>query len=284
MVKPAIVIQQLSKTYGSIKALAGVDLQVEQGELFALLGPNGAGKTTMVRIMTGLTRADAGRVFINGINAGEQPIAAKRQVGLVPQMTNLDSELTVYQNLDLHGRFFAMGRRQRRQRIEELLAYVELGDRLQTPVKNLSGGMKRRLLIIRAMMHNPTILFMDEPTVGLDAAIRRRIWSIIRRIQNEGTTILLTTHYIEEAEYLAARVAFVDRGEVVAVDRPASLVQQKGRWVVDRLVDNELQSQFFLDHEAAQAAAAAVSGGVTIRRVNLEDVFLDLTGRKVAES
>jgi ABC-2 type transport system ATP-binding protein len=276
-----ISIQQLTKSYGEVKALRGVDLSVEKGELFALLGPNGAGKTTMVRIMTGLTRADAGTVLLNGMDITRHPTEAKRQVGLVPQVLNLDTELTVYRNLDLHGRFFSLPRDVRRQRIEELLDYVELADRARTLVKHLSGGMKRRLLIVRAMMHQPRILFMDEPTVGLDAAIRRRVWSIIRRIQNEGTTIFLTTHYIEEAEYLAGRVAFIDRGQIVAVDQPATLVHRMGSWAVDRLVDNELKTEYFADRAAARQAVADFPDRVTIRRVNLEDVFLDLTGRKV---
>jgi len=279
-----IAIQQLTKTYGHIQALAGVDLSVRKGELFALLGPNGAGKTTMVRIMTGLTRADSGTVLLNETDISRHPTAAKRQVGLVPQVLNLDTELTVSRNLDLHGRFFSLPRRQRRNRIEELLAYVDLSDRAQTLVKHLSGGMKRRLLIVRAMMHRPRILFMDEPTVGLDAAIRRRVWSIIRRIQNEGTTILLTTHYIEEAEYLAGRVAFIDRGKIVAVDQPETLVRRMDSWAVDRLVDNELKTEYFSDRTAAKQAVADFPDRVTIRRVNLEDVFLDLTGRKVSET
>jgi len=278
-----ISIQQLTKAYGQIQALSRVDLSVQKGELFALLGPNGAGKTTMVRIMTGLTRPDSGAVRLNNTDISRHPTEAKRQVGLVPQVLNLDTELTVYRNLDLHGRFFSLPREQRKERIKELLAYVELSDRTQTLVKHLSGGMKRRLLIVRAMMHQPRILFMDEPTVGLDAAIRRRIWSIIRRIQNEGTTIFLTTHYIEEAEYLAGRVAFIDRGRIVAVDQPETLVRRMGSWAVDRLVDNELQTECFPDRAAAKQSAADFPGRVTIRRVNLEDVFLDLTGRKVVE-
>ncbi len=278
-----ITIQQLTKAYGQVQALSGVDLSVRKGELFALLGPNGAGKTTMVRIITGLTRADSGIVLLNDTDISRNPTAAKRQVGLVPQVLNLDSELTVYRNLDLHGRFFSLPRDQRRKRIEELLAYVGLSDRARTLVKHLSGGMKRRLLIVRAMMHQPRILFMDEPTVGLDAAIRRRVWSIIRRIQNKGTTIFLTTHYIEEAEYLAGRVAFIDRGQIVAVGQPETLVRRMGSWAVDRLVDNELQTDCFSDRTAAKQAAADFPGRVTIRRVNLEDVFLDLTGRKVVE-
>ncbi|MBN2232065.1 MAG: ABC transporter ATP-binding protein [Deltaproteobacteria bacterium] len=277
----AIEVEGLVKHYGAVTALAGVDLTVAAGELFALLGPNGAGKTTMVRIMTGLTRADGGIVRLGGRDAAREPAAARRQVGLVPQAVNLDTELTVAQNLDIHGRFFGIDRRERRRRIVELTDSVGLADRLESPVKELSGGLKRRLLIIRALLHRPRIIFLDEPTVGLDAAIRRRIWSLIRRIQEDGCTVFLTTHYIEEAEYLAGRVAFIAGGRLVAVDVPTALVSAQGEWAVDRLVDDELESSFYPDRDAAAAAAAAFPGRVILRRVNLEDAFLQRTGRGV---
>lgn len=192
-----IHINQLQKSYGKVKAVNGIDLRVEAGELFAFLGPNGAGKTTTIRILTGLTRIGYGEVRIGGHDIIKAPREAKRQCGLVPQHINLDSELSVRENLEIHGRLFGMDSGQRRRKIEELLAYVELLDRIDTLVKQLSGGLKRRLMIARALMHEPKVLFLDEPTVGLDPAIRRRIWSLIKRVQQDGTTIFLTTHYIE---------------------------------------------------------------------------------------
>lgn len=276
-----IQINQLQKSYGKVKAVNGIDLEVESGELFAFLGPNGAGKTTTIRILTGLTRIGSGRVRIGGHDIVEAPREAKRQCGLVPQHINLDSELSVRENLEIHGRLFAMASGQRLRKIEELLNYVELQDRIDSLVKQLSGGLKRRLMIARALMHEPRVLFLDEPTVGLDPAIRRRIWSLIKRVQQDGTTIFLTTHYIEEAEFLAARVAFLDQGRVVALDKPQHLMASLGEWAVDQMNGEGMQTRYFASREEAATFAATQDGGVTLRRINLEDAFLSLTGKKV---
>jgi ABC-2 type transport system ATP-binding protein len=232
-----IRIEKLHKSYGKTQALAGIDLHVPAGELFAYLGPNGAGKTTTIRILTGLTRHSGGTAALNGHDISADATAAKRQCGLVPQHINLDSELTVGENLDLHGRLFGMPASARKARIAELLAYVELDDRVHSLVKQLSGGLKRRVMIARALLHSPQILFLDEPTVGLDANIRRRIWSLIKQIQQRGTTIFLTTHYIEEAEFLADRVAFLDSGRIAAVNTQEMLMAGVGQWAIDWVTD-----------------------------------------------
>ena len=276
-----ITITHLSKRYGDRNALCGVDLQVRAGELFAYLGPNGAGKTTTIRILTGLTRLGSGRALLNGHDIESDGIAAKRQCGLVPQHINLDSELTVLENLDIHGRLFGMEPSRRRRKIEELLAYVELADRTRSLVKQLSGGLKRRLMIARALMHEPRILFLDEPTVGLDAAIRRRIWALVKRVQQDGTTIFLTTHYIEEAEFLAGRVAFIDQGRIVAIDQPHNLMARLGHWAIDQVNGEGMQTRYFPTREEATGFSAGQDCGFTLRRVNLEDAFLALTGKKV---
>ncbi|ADW19240.1 ABC transporter related protein [Desulfobulbus propionicus DSM 2032] len=276
-----IHINQLQKFYGKVKAVDGIDLSVDAGELFAFLGPNGAGKTTTIRILTGLTRIGCGRVTLGGHDIVTDAQAAKRQCGLVTQHINLDSELSVRENLDLHGRLFAMDARRRRQKIEELLSYVELLDRADSLVKQLSGGLKRRLMIARALMHEPKILFLDEPTVGLDPGIRRRIWALIKRVQQDGATIFLTTHYIEEAEFLAGRVAFLDQGRIVALDNPQHLMARLGHWAVDQMNGEGMQTLYFADRDQAAAFTAAQDCGFTLRRVNLEDAFLSLTGKKV---
>jgi ABC-2 type transport system ATP-binding protein len=276
-----IHIENLQKSYGATKALDGIDLSVAAGELFAFLGPNGAGKTTTIRILTGLTRLGSGRALLNGHDIESDGIAAKRQCGLVPQHINLDSELTVLENLDIHGRLFGMAPARRRQKIEELLAYVELADRTGSLVKQLSGGLKRRLMIARALMHEPRILFLDEPTVGLDAAIRRRIWALVKRVQQDGTTIFLTTHYIEEAEFLAGRVAFIDQGRIVAIDQPHNLMARLGHWAIDQVNGEGMQTRYFPTREEATRFSAGQDCGFTLRRVNLEDAFLALTGKKV---
>lgn len=276
-----IVIEGLEKRYKSVYALRGVDLHVPRGELFAYLGPNGAGKTTTIRILAGLTLPTSGKVHLNGVSIHRNGPAARRLVGVVPQSINLDQELTVFENMDIHGRLFGMPGRKRRARIEEMLQYVELSERSRSLVKELSGGLKRRLMIARALVHSPAILFLDEPSVGLDAAVRRRIWGLIRRVQRLGTTIFLTTHYIEEAEFLADRVAFLDQGRIVALDRPRPLMDAVGAWALDRVGEDGIETRYFERVEEARRSAAERDEGFTLRRVNLEDAFLSLTGKKV---
>ncbi len=278
-----IRVDNLTKRYGPTIALDGINLSVDGGELFGYLGPNGAGKTTTIRILTGLTRHTAGDAYLNGFHIVHDSLKAKFQCGLVPQSVNLDPELTVYENLDVHGRLFGMPAAERRSRINEMLTYVDLKDRRNSPVKKLSGGMKRRATIARALVHDPRILFLDEPTVGLDARIRRRIWALIQRIRQSGTTILLTTHHIEEAEFLANRVAFLDEGKIVAVDTPERLMSRLGAWAVDEVEETGMKTRFFNDrnHAAQYAAKGTKSAPFTVRRVNLEDAFLQMTGKKM---
>ena len=276
-----IQIRNLRKTYGDIQALDGIDLTVPKGELFAYLGPNGAGKTTTIRILTGLTRMGSGEARLNGHDIRKNGMAAKRQCGLVTQHINLDSELTVYENLDIHGRLFGLSAALRKTRIRELLRYIEMEDRAHSLAGRLSGGLKRRVMIARALMHQPPILFLDEPTVGLDANIRRKIWGLIKTVQKDGATIFLTTHYIEEAEFLADRVAFLDSGRVVAVDSPAALMAQTGAWAIDRLTEDGMETRYFRSRKEARQYTEGHESGFTLRRVNLEDAFLTLTGKKV---
>lgn len=276
-----IRVERLCKRYGAVQAVRDIHLQVQAGEFFAFLGPNGAGKSTTIRMLTGLTRLGGGSVWLNGCDIRKQPLEAKRQCGLVPQQTNLDNELTVRENLDIHGRLFAMPAGERRERIAELLDFVDLGERAGSFVKTLSGGMKRRVMIARALMHRPAILFLDEPTVGLDAAIRRRIWALLKRTRQEGTTLFLTTHHIEEAEFLADRVAFLDQGQIVALDKPGRLMARLGAWAVDQVDAGGLHTRYFADREEAATFCSPAAHELTLRRVNLEDVFLNLTGKKV---
>ena len=274
-----IILDNLQKRYGERAALAGVSLHVEPGELFAYLGPNGAGKSTTIRILAGLTRLSGGRAIVGGADIESDPLAAKRQCGLVVQHTNVDNDLTLADNMDIHGRLFGMRAADRAERTRTLLEYVDLGERRDQRVGTLSGGMKRRLMIARALMHRPRILFLDEPTVGLDAEVRRRLWGLIKTIQAGGTTVLLTTHYIEEAEFLADRVAFIDSGRLCALDTPAALMARIGQWAIDRPGSSQMSSDYFADHAAARQAAAGYSDALTLRRVNLEDAFLRLTGK-----
>ena len=278
-----IEIENLVKEFpGGIRALGGVSLKVERGEIFAYLGPNGSGKTTTIRILSGLSRPTAGTARLNGFSILSQALEAKRQCGLVPQALNLDQELTVFDNLEIHRRLFGLPR-QARRRIDELLSYIGLADRHNSRVRELSGGLKRRLMMARALLHEPAILFLDEPTVGLDPDIRRQLWALVKQVQADGVTVFLTTHYIEEAEFLADRVAFLDRGRIVALDTPAALVARLGRWALDEIYPDRVESSYFATRDEAVAKAAHSERPTSIRRVNLEDAFLKMTGRKLEE-
>lgn len=277
-----ITVINLAKTYEGRKALSGVSFSVERGEIYAYLGPNGAGKTTTIRILTGLSRLEKGDAFLNGKHIVKDSVASKREFGLVPQHLNLDNDLSVEENFLVHGLLHHMDRKKIKRRTDELLDYVELSDRRKSQVKTLSGGMKRRILIARALLHEPAILFLDEPTVGLDPFIRRRIWALIRQIQADGATIFLTTHYIEEAEFLAHRVAFLNSGSIVTEDTPQNITASLGEWATDRLVEGRLQTDFFGSKDNALDHMKREHNGGTIRRVNLEDAFLAMTGKKIA--
>lgn len=262
------------------RAVDGLSFAVARGEIFGLLGPNGAGKTTTIRMLTMLTQPTSGAIFYEGKPLfGNEP-QVKELIGVVPQQVNFDQDLTAGENLELHARLHHMGAAERRARIAELLAFVELADVRRDPVRRLSGGMKRRLLIARALVHRPRILFLDEPTVALDPQVRRRIWELIRRMAQDGVTVLLTTHYIEEAESLCARVAIMNRGRLAALDTPAALRERLGEFVVEWDGEAGREYRYFVERQDAAAFAVSLDGAASIRRSNLEDAFIELTGRK----
>ncbi|MDR2387981.1 MAG: ATP-binding cassette domain-containing protein [Deltaproteobacteria bacterium] len=275
-------IEKLEKSFGQNKALAGLSLEVARGELFAFLGPNGAGKTTTIRILNGLSKFDSGLAQVDGLDLTKKPLEVKRLCGLVAQHTNLDGELTVWENLDLHGRLYGLKAAQRRQKALEYLDYVEMTDRADRLVKTLSGGLKRRLMMARALIHGPRLLFLDEPTVGLDPAIRRKIWALIKKINQDGVTVFLTSHYIEEAEFLASRVGFINQGHLVTQGSPQALMDNLGQWAVDIYDQDNHQTLFFAQRHEAGAFIQSKALAGSIRRVNLEDAFLSLTGRRVS--
>lgn len=278
-----IRIRGLTKEYGDIRAVDELDLEIEKGEIFGLLGPNGAGKTTTVRMLTMLTRPTAGEAWIAGYEVQRDLARVRHAIGVVPQHMNLDQELTARENLELHGRLYKIPRAERRRRIEELLSFVELTDRAGELVSRFSGGMKRRLMIARALLHRPQVLFLDEPTVGLDPQTRRRMWDLIRQMNRDGVTVLLTTHYIEEAEALCHRVGIMDRGKLIALGTPAELKERVGRYVVESLNGGETSYTLFPTREEALKFAGSLRDGVVIRETSLEDVFIQLTGRRVGD-
>lgn len=264
-------------------AVAGVTLSVRNGEVFGLLGPNGAGKTTIIRMLTMQTQPTSGRIRIGGQDIRTEELAIKERIGVVPQHVNFDQELTVLDNLELHARLYHIGRAERTVRIGELLTEMELAAVCNDNVRRLSGGMKRRLLIARSLIHRPQVLFLDEPTVALDPQIRRHIWNLVREIAKGGVTVFLTTHYMEEAEALCDRVAVINRGRLVDVQTPRTFCENLGEYAVEWDEDGGRAYRFFHAREEARAHARAVEETrqrVLLRPTNLEDVFIELTGRK----
>ena len=230
-----IEAQSLNKVFGdpksdkAVRAVNDVTFSVKPGEIFAFLGPNGAGKTTTIQMLTTLLKPTSGSVRIDGLDPAESPLEVRKRFGIVFQDPSLDSELTAYENMELHGVLYHVPRRVRGERIQQLLTLFELWDRRQSLVKQFSGGMKRRLEIARGLLHTPKILFLDEPTLGLDPQSRNQLWSHVKHLNEaEGTTVFLTTHYMDEADRVAQRIAIIDHGAIVALGSPQALKQQTG--------------------------------------------------------
>ena len=225
----SIKITKLTKIFGSLTAVDNLSFQVKQGEIFGLLGPNGAGKTTTLSMLSTLLAPTSGSAVINGFDVINQRDNVRRSIGMIFQDPTLDDELTAEENLDFHGRLYSVSKEIRIKKIDELLKLVELFDRKKSLVKTFSGGMKRRLEIARGLLHEPKILFLDEPTIGLDPQTRNKLWEHIRNLNKKHKmTIILTTHYMDEAEKLCDRVAIIDHGKIVALDTPKNLINSLG--------------------------------------------------------
>jgi len=305
----AIKIENLTKKFDDFTAVDSVSLEIEEGELFGLLGPNGAGKTTIISILATLLKPSDGKAEINGFFLHEQD-KIRKSIGIVFQDPSLDDQLTGRENLEFHGRMYHMPKNLREKRIEEVLSLVDLKEKANSLVKTYSGGMKRRLEIARGLMHHPKILFLDEPTLGLDPQTRRNIWEYIENLnEKEKLTIILTTHYMEEADYLCDRVAIIDHGKIIALGTPDELKKSMGGDVIsiegeaDKLgsVLNEdwVKEKKLLDGKMNVTVSSGESaipkileiagrGGILVNSVNLkkptlEDVFIHYTGRAIRE-
>jgi ABC-2 type transport system ATP-binding protein len=308
-----ITIKELSKKFNGLTALGNLNLEIEKGELFGLLGPNGAGKTTLISILATILPATSGTATVCGHDVRSEEDAVRRSIGIVFQDPSLDDELTGEENLDFHGRLYGMNASTRMARIDEVLTLVDLLDRRHDIVKTYSGGMRRRLEIARGLMHRPEVLFLDEPTLGLDPQTRRRIWNYIRSLKESfGMTIILTTHYMDEADQLCSRIAIIDRGGIVALDSPDGLKAQLGGEVLE-LESSDMREDFLVAleqsddvgdisveegklsltvkngesfvpkvFEMAQNLGIGISS-VSMRKPNLEDVFIKLTGREIRD-
>jgi lipooligosaccharide transport system ATP-binding protein len=295
--------EALRKRYGDQEVVAGLDLDIQPGECFGLLGPNGAGKTTTLRLCLGLTHPDGGEIELLGEPVPLRAREARRRVGVVPQFDNLDPDFTVAENLEVFGRYFSLPRESVQARLPQLLEYAGLGGRETARISTLSGGMKRRLTLARALINDPQLLVLDEPTTGLDPQARHLIWERLRRLTHEGKTLLLTTHFMEEAERLCHRLAIMDRGRLIAVGSPRELIAEHiephvvevhgngvERWMeASRPLASRLErvgdTVFAYASDAAPVLATLERSELSYlhRPASLEDVFLKLTGRDLRD-
>ena len=289
----AITLRGVKKHFGDVAAVNDLDLEVERGTCVGLLGPNGAGKTTTMRMLTAQAIADEGELRVLGYRVPEQSKQVRAEMGVVPQIDNLDMELTPRQNLAVFARLYRVRRKDRSKAVERALAIAGLTDRADSRIYGLSGGMRRRLLVARGLVHRPSLVLLDEPTVGLDPQVRQQLWSLIDELRGEGVTVLMSTHYIEEAERLADTVAVMAKGRVVARGRPADLIAENaGREVLEvygppsRL--REVQEQAAAEGRTTRRTGPALAimraednGSLPKgerRAANLEDAFVLLTG------
>ncbi|HEB58545.1 MAG TPA: ATP-binding cassette domain-containing protein [Gammaproteobacteria bacterium] len=295
----------LRKAYGDTTVVDGLDLHVRRGQCFGLLGPNGAGKTTTLRMLLGLSRPDAGELEVLGYRIPRQARRMRARIGVVPQMDNLDPEFSVVENLRIYGRYFGISHDELNARIPALLEFAALEKKAHTRIDTLSGGMKRRLTLARALVNDPELLILDEPTTGLDPQARQIIWQRLRQLIGEGRTLILTTHYMEEAERLCDELIIMDHGRILAQGSPAELVRDNiepqvvelhgpgmDRWVAENTdrygcrIECVGETAFCYMHEKdALVDALTRQQGVDFlhRRANLEDVFLKLTGRDLRD-
>ncbi|GAA1750075.1 ATP-binding cassette domain-containing protein [Agromyces humatus] len=306
--QPVIVARDLVKRYGDFAAVDGISFEVAPGESFGLLGPNGAGKSTTMRMVGAVSTRTAGDLAILGLDPDRFGPEIRSQLGVVPQADNLDTELRVRENLLVYGRYFGLPRKLVAERADELLAFAQLEDKGKAKVDSLSGGMKRRLTIARALVNDPRVLLLDEPTTGLDPQARHILWDRLFRLKEQGTTLLLTTHYMDEAEQLCDRLVVVDKGKIMAEGTPAALIRRYSsrevlevRFGSDRNADvadqlagigdrlEVLPDRILVYSENGEAELERItSAGLhpltsLVRRSSLEDVFLRLTGRSLIE-
>jgi lipooligosaccharide transport system ATP-binding protein len=302
-----LTAERLTKKYGDLLAVDGISMEVQKGECFGLLGPNGAGKTSTMKMVYAVSPITAGRLIVLGHDVQTRPREVKQKLGVAPQEYNLDPDFTVLDNLVIHARYFRIPKDQARGRAKELLEFFKLTEKEDSIVEHISGGMKRRLILARALINEPDVLVLDEPTTGLDPQARHLIWEKLIDLKSQGTTILLTTHYMEEAEYLCDRLVILDQGRILTEGRPQTLVQSIIGDEILELVPTVLEDCLIMLKSNPKKLRYQVVGkkveifaqdpkslvaellsqlkleNFSLRRATLEDVFLHLTGRELRE-
>ncbi|HNT98601.1 MAG TPA: ATP-binding cassette domain-containing protein [Elusimicrobiales bacterium] len=303
---PAIITTDLTKRFGALTAVDAVNLEIREGEVFGLLGPNGAGKTTLINLLSTLLKATSGTALVAGRDINREPLAVRRNIGIVFQEPSVDDLLTGRENLKLHSLLYGVPRAEIDGRIARMLELVRLTARADSFVKTYSGGMRRRLEIARGLIHRPKVLFLDEPTLGLDPASRKDVWTYIRGLKEAGdTTIILTTHYMEEADSLSDRIGIIDQGHIIELDTPSALKRKVGQDIVylrcapgaletlkdlpfiSEGIEEEGRFRLTLEDSGRNLPALLKAAGeveeVEVRRVTLDDVFLKFAGHQIKD-
>ena len=276
-----IELRNLTKRFGSFTAVDGLTMTIGTGEFFGLLGPNGAGKTTTISMMSTVLLPTAGEILLDGVRLDRKASAQKRKLSVITQEYSMRQDMTMDEVMEYQGRLYFMPRKAIREKTDALLSFAGLIEYRHRTVRHLSGGMKRKLMICRALMIEPQILLLDEPTAGMDALSRRQMWNLLRQVKGQGVTIVLTTHYIEEAQALCGRVALINRGRLQKLDAPDALIRELGPFAVDETGADGLVSRYFHSREEAIAHLSAASSDAALRATTLEDVFVDCAGRKL---
>lgn len=277
-----IELKDLTKTFDNFTAVDALNLRIESGEFFGLLGPNGAGKTTTIGMLSTLLLPTRGEILIDGERLTRNRKDIKQKVSVITQEYSMRQDMDMDEIMEYQGRLYFIPVKQIRTRTEELFQFAGLTEHRRKTIRKLSGGMKRKLMVCRALLTEPQILLLDEPTAGMDAISRRQMWNLLRQLNEQGLTILLTTHYIEEAQALCHRVALMNSGKLNDVDTPEHLIEKLGAYAVDEHRADGMHSRYFSDREQAIAHLSALQGQCTLRDTTLEDVFVELAGKRLS--
>ena len=276
-----IELINLTKKFGDFTAVDHLNLTVNTGEFFGLLGPNGAGKTTAISMMSTVLLPTEGEIRIDDNKLTRKTSAQKRKLSVITQEYSMRQDMNMEEVMEYQGRLYFLAKKVIKQKTEELLDFAGLLEYRKRKVRHLSGGMKRKLMICRALMTDPEILLLDEPTAGMDALSRRQMWNMLRKLNDRKMTIILTTHYMEEAQALCNRVALINSGKLQKLDTPDNLIKELGAFAVDESSGDNLVSKYFHDRDEAIAYLSAAGNGATLRATTLEDVFVECAGRKL---
>ena len=276
-----IELKGLTKKFGDFTAVDGLDLRVETGEFFGLLGPNGAGKTTTISMVSTVLLPTSGEILVDGKKLDRKASEQKRKLSVITQEYSMRQDMTMDEVMEYQARLYMLPKREWKPKADELLEFTGLTEYRRRTVRHLSGGMKRKLMICRALLIEPQILLLDEPTAGMDAISRRQMWNLLRRLNERDITIILTTHYMEEAQALCDRVALINRGKLQKLDMPQALIEELGAFAVDETSEDSLKSRYFSTRQEAIAYLQTADHSAMLRQTTLEDVFVECAGRKL---